>query len=412
MYWSSNLGLRCGLIADAMTVNRFEKIRRFMHFVDNTEVEQSTDKLKKLRPILEALRTSFQSAVEPEESHSVDEMMVPFTGRSSLKQYIKSKPKPWGYKVWVRSGVSGYVYNFEVYQGASGDRPAKELSLCADVVIRLCKGLENNNHKVFFDNLFTTIELLKCLREQKIYAIGTLRKNRLLGAASALKDEKSMKIRGSYSVTTSDCDITVVKWNDNNFVHLASTFAGVEPLGTVERWDKKQKAKINVTRPYAVDVYNKHMGGVDLTDFLVSCYRHNLKQKKWYLRLFFHFLNVSITNSWIIHRWLNPNTKDDLLAFRSSIAMALIRGGVALGARKNRGRPAATVSTGPAPKVTKHSDSSSTIRKNLSLGHFPEKKEQKNASRCKEAACSKRCRYMCTVCKVYLCPECFASYHQ
>jgi len=43
-------------------------------------------------------------------------MMIPFKERSSVKQYIKSKPKPWGFKVWVLAGVSGYVYKFEMLQ--------------------------------------------------------------------------------------------------------------------------------------------------------------------------------------------------------------------------------------------------------------------------------------------------------
>jgi len=38
------------------------------------------------------------SRLEPEEKHSVDEQMIPFKGRSSMKQYMKSKPHKWGYK--------------------------------------------------------------------------------------------------------------------------------------------------------------------------------------------------------------------------------------------------------------------------------------------------------------------------
>ncbi|XP_067939843.1 piggyBac transposable element-derived protein 3-like [Watersipora subatra] len=276
--------------------------------------------------------------------------------------------------------------------------------------MRLCVGLEGKYHKVFFDNLFTTMELLKTLREKKILSTGTLRKNRLLGAENILAEDKSMKRRGEFSYTTSQCDVTVVKWNDNSFVHTASTFAGVEPLSYVERWDKKEKAKVNVTRPFAIEIYNQHMGGVDLTDFLVSCYRHNLKQKKWYLRIFFHFLNLAISNSWVIYRWLEEGSPLDLLAFRSSVATALIGKGLSLGSKKSRGRPSSSQAVPPA-KLSRLQPPA-TLRKNLSLGHFPEKKEQKNASRCRSMACPKRCRYMCGVCQVYLCPECFADYHQ
>lgn len=39
LYWSSISALRMNLIADAMSVNRFEEIKRYLHFSDNEEVE-------------------------------------------------------------------------------------------------------------------------------------------------------------------------------------------------------------------------------------------------------------------------------------------------------------------------------------------------------------------------------------
>ena len=93
MYWSSDPSVRCNIIADAMGVNRFESIRRYLHFTDNNaHDDNSDDKLWKIRPVLEHLRKVFGSAVDAEECHSIDEQMIPFTGKSSLKQYIKSKP--------------------------------------------------------------------------------------------------------------------------------------------------------------------------------------------------------------------------------------------------------------------------------------------------------------------------------
>lgn len=69
---------------------------------------------------------------------SVDEM-IPFKGRSSLKQYLPKKPKKWGYKIRVRAGTSSYVYCFEAYQDAGNDRgDISNLGSAGDVVIRLC----------------------------------------------------------------------------------------------------------------------------------------------------------------------------------------------------------------------------------------------------------------------------------
>ena len=40
--------------------------------------------------------------------------MVPAKGRSLLKQNLPNRPHKWGFKLWVRSSVSGYLYDFNV----------------------------------------------------------------------------------------------------------------------------------------------------------------------------------------------------------------------------------------------------------------------------------------------------------
>ena len=49
---------------------------------------------------------------------AVDEAMVPYKGRSSLKQYMPKKPIKIGLKVWVwADSVTGYISCFQVYIG-------------------------------------------------------------------------------------------------------------------------------------------------------------------------------------------------------------------------------------------------------------------------------------------------------
>jgi len=92
-------------------------------------------------------------------------MMVIFKKRSNLKQCIGSKPTKRGYKIWVRSGVSGHVYDFKPYQGSSGCNKTPKGGLGCDVVIYLCRGLEKKNLKVCFDNFFTSIILIETLKQ-------------------------------------------------------------------------------------------------------------------------------------------------------------------------------------------------------------------------------------------------------
>jgi hypothetical protein len=48
--------------------------------------------------------------------------MKPFKGKSNLKQYIQSKPKKWGFKIWIQANSNGYVNCFEPYQASTQDR--------------------------------------------------------------------------------------------------------------------------------------------------------------------------------------------------------------------------------------------------------------------------------------------------
>ncbi|KAH6943680.1 hypothetical protein HPB50_025602 [Hyalomma asiaticum] len=85
-----------------------------LHFKNN-DLEHSLagkDMLFKIRPVIDNLIPKFQMLV-------VDEQIAPFKGRSSLKQYVPSKPHKWGYKISVLCDVPGPVYDFSIYRGTS-----------------------------------------------------------------------------------------------------------------------------------------------------------------------------------------------------------------------------------------------------------------------------------------------------
>lgn len=128
MYWSDSC--RFSPIADVMLRTRFDKLRSGIHLNDNSNMvpkeHPSYDPLFKIRPVLTLVKENLRD-IPAEEHHSVDEMIVPFKGRSSLKQYNKSKPHKWGIKVFVRAGKSGMVYDFEVYVGKGTTKTSSPL---------------------------------------------------------------------------------------------------------------------------------------------------------------------------------------------------------------------------------------------------------------------------------------------
>ena len=73
--------------------------------MDNDTLEPPTspnyDKLGKVRPVLTYLQARFSEVYTPGRELAVDEVMIKFQGRSSLKQYMPQKPIKRGIKVWV-----------------------------------------------------------------------------------------------------------------------------------------------------------------------------------------------------------------------------------------------------------------------------------------------------------------------
>lgn len=119
MHWSN--GTRIPTVAEAMSVNRFDKIKQFFHCNNDKMLlkgDPKYDKLYKVRPVIESVLQKFKN-IPSEERHSVDEQIIPIKCRSGMKQYMPKKPHKWGIKVWAQCGVSGIVYDFQVYTGAS-----------------------------------------------------------------------------------------------------------------------------------------------------------------------------------------------------------------------------------------------------------------------------------------------------
>lgn len=323
MYWSDCT--RFDIIANAMSRNRFEKLRNNFHLNDNQNVcprnHVNYDKLFKIRPFIDIFRKNCL-LTEPDEFNSIDEFIIPFKGRSNLKQYNKNKPHKWGFKGFARCGGSGIMYDFQIYTGKNTTTKS-ELGISGDIVKTLVENVpRHKNYKVIFDNWFSSYKLVRGLKDNGIHTLGTIRSNRVSGCN--LQNDKIMKNngRGSHDyLTDANSNIIFLKWFDNKPVHLISSYVGVEPMDMVKRWSVKDKKHIQVDRPAIVKEYNEHMGGVDLMDMLVELYRIDIKAKRYYLRIIFNLIDIAVVNSWLLYRKHCSIKKNEIHStFRLSVA--------------------------------------------------------------------------------------------
>lgn len=91
-YWNTSADLHVSLVADSMTRDRFDAILSNLHIVDNSLLSsENRDKLFKLRPLINTANETFSRLYHGTRELSVDESMILFKGRSSLKQYNPMK---------------------------------------------------------------------------------------------------------------------------------------------------------------------------------------------------------------------------------------------------------------------------------------------------------------------------------
>ncbi|KAK2726139.1 hypothetical protein QYM36_000557 [Artemia franciscana] len=162
-------GIRYSPVADTMSRDRFISLRSFFHICDDTLMipkgEVGHDKLFKIRRLYDAFRENLKK-IDPEEIQSIDEQMIPFKGRIGFRQYLKDKSHSSGVKVFTRAGISGIVYDIEIYTG-KGAVEISELGQGTDVVLRLVENLPRfMNFKLFFINFYTGIDLIHKLRDE------------------------------------------------------------------------------------------------------------------------------------------------------------------------------------------------------------------------------------------------------
>ena len=224
LYWSSNL--RYEPIASVLPRNRYQTLTTNLHFANNLDIA-ADDKLAKICPIIDMVQDMCVK-IEPEEYHSVDEQIIPTkTKFSSIQQYNPEKPKKWGFKNLVRASASGIMYDFYIYDSKSLNNSSEKfehLSKSAQVVAKLCKDLPGGcKHKAFFDNWFTSLDLLHYLK--------AIRVNRLQGCP--LEASKSLAKKGQGTMDHC-CDansgLIIVKWVDNSVFSLLLTMLVLSQL--------------------------------------------------------------------------------------------------------------------------------------------------------------------------------------
>ena len=166
MYWSPNQMYHSPLVPKCMTFRRFKQINAYFHACDNDKIDQdNTDRLIKVRPIIEYFLHKFKKTYTPDKDLCIDEGVLAFKGRLNFKVYNKDKPDKYGIKLYILAeSLSGYVSNFDVYCGKG--KTTKE------IVNNLMTEFCNHGYRLYMHNFYNSVQLSQDLLKKISIHVG------------------------------------------------------------------------------------------------------------------------------------------------------------------------------------------------------------------------------------------------
>lgn len=425
-YWKTDSKFDLPYFKDAMPRDRFLSLLAYLHFVDNDD-EEPDDSLRKIRPLLDAINENCQAAYVPEQDISIDESLFKFKGRLRIKTYNAQKRARFGFKVYklcaAKGGAPGYTWKFRVYDGAHED--PEDMSKTTNLVMEMMDGLLGQGRTVVMDNYYNSPELFSLLYQQRTNAYGTVKLNRkgmperkIPATPKKTKrnpNPKSPKqdfipfgqkklAPGEIEYRTNADGFLAMIWMDKKPVKMLSTFH--KPSFVDVR--KRKRGEVTVKRkPRVVDDYNTRMGGVDRSDQFATSHKCARRSAKYYKKLFLYIFDMCLVNAYLVFKLLHR--QDDqaeitYLQFRMKwIDKVMLDCHQNIPEQKLRSR----LVSGVQPM-------------RLSGRHFPvpipqpadaKRKIYRRCVVCSSRGARKESRFMCDVCEVALCTECFKDYH-
>ena len=418
-YWSRGSISNIPFFGKYMSKNAFLLLLSNLHINDN-DLEPRRggrffDPLWKLRPFVDLCSDKFKSVYKPSCNLAFDEGGCPWKGRLSFRVYNPKKPNKFNIKLFIVSeSETGYICGFDVYCGKVNrfccSRSAHVIDpLCTKTTKIVVGLLERTNlldkgYHVYMDNYYTSPELLHELYLRSTFCCGTVRKNRK-GLPNAVNKAGLHKGEG---VFRRNGPVLAIRWCDKRAVYMLTTIHDASMVEVRKYGEPDNK----MWKPRCIQEYISNMRAVDVGDQMMSYNCFVRRSLKWWRKLFIHFINMVLLNSYILHKKYSRNKLSNE-EFRESVVRSLIEEGLE------------TCSWSlPAIVSNKHDNPS-----RLTERHFPEfipcalgAKREKPSRPCficshlpmveGQKVAKKWTSYWCAECKRPLCINfCFKTYH-
>lgn len=248
-------------------------------------------------------------------------MLVAFRGHCPFRQYIPSKPAKYGIKIHALCDAQTfYVCNMEIYAGTQPDGPFKadkQYNSSQAVVTRLISDISGSARNVTFDNWYTSYPLVESLlRDYKLTAVGTLRKNKREIPPEFLVTKNRPPVDSMFGFGD---NLTLVSYIPNS----KSKKNNVVLVSSMHHDDRIDEATGDAKKPEIITFYNSTKGGVDVVDMMMDKYSVSRNSRRWPLTVFFALLNIVCVNSYVLYAH-NPQNKLKRRKFIKEVCMMLL----------------------------------------------------------------------------------------
>ncbi|XP_058509216.1 piggyBac transposable element-derived protein 4-like [Solea solea] len=260
LYWSVDEVDATPYFSKTMSRNRFQMIWRFLHYNNNNESQDATDKMYKVRPVLNYIVEKCRELYQPGQNICIDEGMMQWRGRPSFRVYTPQKPVKYGIKSYILcDSATGYCFNMHPYVGTASTLP--------DIIFALLDRLQGHGYTLFMDNFYNSGALCERLLGAQTNVCATLRKN--MGGSKMVKD----------------------------------------------KMQKGHKEQVPHFKPACVIAYNLSMNGVDKLDQNIAYYPFIRRSLNWSKKFVAYLFQLCMLNAYVLYRAKNPEECKTLLEF-------------------------------------------------------------------------------------------------
>ncbi|XP_077397623.1 heterogeneous nuclear ribonucleoprotein U-like protein 1 isoform X1 [Festucalex cinctus] len=306
LYWSEDEVDITPHFSQTMSRNKFQIIWKFLNY-NNPELDDGTDKMYEVRPVLDYVVGKFKVLYEPGQNICIDESMLNCQSCVSFKTYCPKKAVKFGIKSYLLcDSATGYCFNLEPDLG--------EARTTSEIVFSLLDRLPGHGYTLYMDYSYNSIAMCELLLGAETNVCGTLKKNK--GEPKIFRQVRKSDMKAAGKLVRHNKRVMVVAWQDKRMV----TTCHEDAMQTVDVSQKGHKDDDPGLKPQCVVAYNSSMVAVQKLDKNMTYYPFVRKSPTWSKKFVAYLFQICMSNAHVLYRARHPEASITLLEFIRSVA--------------------------------------------------------------------------------------------